>query len=84
MENNLEKIFYENKNNPYELEKLFHKNKNQFIKLISKEKSINNDQVIQFWDARINYKNSFDLKKIIISIILAVLCWIPLRILIEK
>ena len=66
MENNFEKIFYENKNNPYELEKLFHKNKNQFIKLINKEKSINNDQVIQFWDARINYKNSFDLKKIII------------------
>lgn len=84
MENNFEKIFYENKNNPYELEKLFHKNKNQFIKLINKEKSINNDQVIQFWDARINYKNSFDLKKMIISIILAVLCWIPLRILIEK
>lgn len=84
MGNNIESEFYESQNNPYKLEKLFHKDKNQFTKLINKEKLINDNQIIQTWDARLNYKNSFDINKLIFSIILAVLCWLPLRILLEN
>lgn len=83
MNDDFEKEFYENRDNPYVLEELFHKNKSFFIHVLNKEKLKNDGLLIKAWDARVNYNNSLNFRVLLISIISAFICWIPLRILIQ-